>query len=178
MAKKKRTPEEIAEDEARTTSVGLFNRAEAYWLSATALWEAKVKHGHAHSPVGSLYYFAIELYLKAFLRQNGHTVEELSDGKRFGHKTDVLSARAKKLGLAFDENDKELFEIMGTSDVVIRSRYIRTGAARWPTFETLNATCENLREDIGRALIRAGAKIRLSAIPTRLPAPFATHPWP
>jgi hypothetical protein len=49
MAKK--SLEEINNDEARTTSVGLFNRAEAYWMSACALQAADVQHGHAHSPV-------------------------------------------------------------------------------------------------------------------------------
>jgi hypothetical protein len=159
MAKRK-TPEEIAEDEARTTPAGIFHRAEGYWLSAKALQNAKVKHGHAHSPVCFLYYHAIELYLKAFLRQKKHTVDELSSSK-FGHKTNRLSARAEELGLVFDEHDKELFGMIGDTDIVIRSRYIRTGAATRPTFESLNATCENLREDIGRLLIKAGAAVRL-----------------
>src|SRR5664279_1440878 len=143
MAKK--SSEETADDEARTTSVGLFNRAEAYWLSARALQEANIKHGHSHSPVHHLYYFAIELYLKAFLRQHGHSVAELSDSKTFGHHAHKIGVRAAELGLPLDRHDKELLDIMGNTDVVIRSRYIRTGAARYPTFETLNATCENLR---------------------------------
>jgi hypothetical protein len=158
MAKPKKAPEEIAEDEARTTTVGLFNRAEAYWLSAKALQMANIKHGHAHSPVRYLYYFAIELYLKSFLRDH-HTLEELE--KKFGHKTTKLSTRAQMLGLVFDAHDEELFEMMGNTDIVIRSRYIRVGAATWPTFETLDATCQNLREDIGRALIKQGKPIRI-----------------
>jgi hypothetical protein len=158
MGRSKKNPEEVAEDEKRTTAVGLFNRAEAYWLSATTLQKAGVKHGHAHSPVRYLYYFAIELYLKAFLRDH-HTLEDLE--KKFGHKTTRLSGRAEQLGLSFDGHDRQLFSMMGDTDIVIRSRYIRVGAATWPTFESLNATCENLREDVGAALIKLDKPIRL-----------------
>jgi hypothetical protein len=158
VARKEKTAEEIADDEKRTTAIGLFNRAEAYWLSACALEKASVKHGHADSPVRYLFYFAIELYLKAFIRDH-HTLEDLE--KKFGHKTTKLSARAEKLGLTFDAHDKELFAMVGDTDIVIRARYIRTGAARWPTFATLNATCENLREDVGEALKKKGNPVRI-----------------
>jgi hypothetical protein len=56
--------------ERRTTSMGLFNTAEAYRLSAIKLRAGKkVKTGHADTPVRLLYYHALELYLKALLRQ-------------------------------------------------------------------------------------------------------------
>jgi hypothetical protein len=158
---KKKTAQELAEDEARTTPTGMFYRAEAYWLSAMALKDAKVKHGHAHSPVRFLYYHAIELYLKAYLRHKGHTVEELS-GPKFGHKTNRLSKRVEALGLAFDPHDTQLFTLMGDTDIVIRARYIRTGAATWPTFDSLNVTCSTLHEDIGKAMSRDGVRLRLT----------------
>jgi hypothetical protein len=40
---KKKSPEHLKEDEKRTTSMGLFNQAEAYWLSAMALEEAALR---------------------------------------------------------------------------------------------------------------------------------------
>ena len=56
--------------------MGLFNYAEAYWQSARTFAAAnKVKHGHAESPIRTLYYHAIELYLKSLLRQH-HSVAE------------------------------------------------------------------------------------------------------
>jgi hypothetical protein len=67
---------DISEEE-RTNEVGLFNTAESYWRSAGALYEAQVKASHPLSPVRFLYYHAIELYLKAFLRGNGHSAREL-----------------------------------------------------------------------------------------------------
>jgi hypothetical protein len=72
-------------DEERTNEVGLFHTAESYWKSAAALYAVNVKASHARSPVLFLYYHAIELYLKAFLRGNGHSAKELR-GKKFGHK--------------------------------------------------------------------------------------------
>jgi hypothetical protein len=90
---KQKTDKEIEEDESRTTSMGLFNLAEAYRMSGEALMAAKIKTADAESPVRFLYYHAIELFIKAFLRQHGHSVAVLSDPKRFGHMTTKLTAR-------------------------------------------------------------------------------------
>ena len=87
---------EIAAEE-RTNEVGLFNAAETYWRSAGALYAAKVKATHRLSPVLFLYYHAIELYLKAFLRGHGHSVAELRS--KFGHRIGWLSDRAAQLGI-------------------------------------------------------------------------------
>jgi hypothetical protein len=158
MARSKLTPEEIAEEEKRTTALGLFNRAEVFWLSAHAVEEAKVKHSHAEIPIRYLYYFAIELYLKAFIRDE-HTLDDLE--RKFGHKTTLLSARAEELGIQFCELHKELFSMMGNTDIVIRARYIRTGSVTWPPLETLDAACRHLREDVGRALKERGNHVRI-----------------
>ena len=69
-------------EEDRTNELGLFNTAESYWKSAATLYDAKVKASHPMSPVRFLYYHAVELYLKAFLRGNGHSAKELR-GKKF-----------------------------------------------------------------------------------------------
>lgn len=53
MAKREKTAEEIADDNDRTNSMGLFNTAEAYWMSAVALKAAKVKAGQPASRFGS-----------------------------------------------------------------------------------------------------------------------------
>jgi hypothetical protein len=54
-----------------------------------------------------------------------------------------------------------VLDLMGETDAVIRSRYIRTGPFRWPTVEALSDTCENLRQDFGAALKGAGVALRL-----------------
>jgi len=158
---KKKIPEENAENEDRTNSTGLFNLAEAYRLSGDALTIAKVKSGHADSPVRFLYYHAIELYLKAFLREHGHTVGELSNPKKFGHSTTKLLAQAELLGLELSNRDREVLDIMSETDAVIRSRYIRTGPFTWPLPEALSDTCESLREGVGAALKEAGVVLRI-----------------
>jgi hypothetical protein len=51
------------------------------------LKRAKIKHGFAEKLVRFLYCHALELYLKALLRQK-HSVEVLT--RKFGHRTDRL----------------------------------------------------------------------------------------
>jgi hypothetical protein len=125
MAKPKKTHEEIADDNERTNSMRLFNTAEAYWIAAHTLAAAKVKGGFADTPVRTLYYHAIELYLKALLRQY-YGVDDLS--KKFGHKIVRMTKEAEKRGLFIMDEDRDVFALMSEADVVIRSRYIRTGS--------------------------------------------------
>jgi hypothetical protein len=150
-------------DEERTNEVGLFNTAETYWRSAHALHEAKVKASHAMSPVLFLYYHAIELYLKAFLRGNGHSAKELRS-KKFGHRICCLTDRAAQLGLAYDDEEKQVFSMMGTTDAIIRSRYIQSGYFEWPSPDMLFRTCVSLREGVGKSLIAHGKPVRLTAV--------------
>jgi hypothetical protein len=157
MLKRKKTAEEIADDNERTNSMGLFNTAEAYWKSASALAAAKVKAGHADGPVRTLYYHAIELYLKALLRQH-YGVDDLT--KEFGHKTARMMAKAEKHGLPIMDEDREVFAFMGDTDVVIRARYIRTGPGTFPTIEALERTCQSLRESVGKMLRKSGVMVR------------------
>ena len=107
MATKKKL--DLTDVDARTTPVGLFNFAETYWLSAKALKAAEVKGvTHRAYPVYFLYYHAIELYLKAYLRLHGHGVVELSS-KKFGHDAGALSKRARELGLPVKPKERTLF---------------------------------------------------------------------
>jgi len=84
------------DDDQRTNSMGLFNTAEAFRLSAMALEDEKVKIGHAASPIRICYYHALELYLKALLRQK-HSVKKIKE--KFGHNTKRLVEEAEALGL-------------------------------------------------------------------------------
>jgi hypothetical protein len=98
----------------------------AFWLKGE---RAELKTTHHNSPISFLYYYAIELYLKAFLRLHGHSAKELR-GKKFGHNTCCLSERAVALGLRFDDEDLQVLSLMACTDAVIRSRYIQTGYFR------------------------------------------------
>jgi len=110
--------------------------------------------------VSFLFYHAIELYLKAYLRHHGHTAKELR-GKKFGHRTGALVKRAAQLGLQFDDEDKEVLSLMATTDAIIRSRYIQTGYFRWPSPEALERVAKSLHQLMGEVLIKAGVPVRL-----------------
>lgn len=148
------------DDDGRSSPLGFFNVAESYWAAAVALEKAKVKCTHPNSPISFLYYHAIELYLKAFLRMHGHSAKQLS-GRKFGHNTCCLSERAAVLGLHFDDEDLQVFSLMACTDAVIRSRYIQTGYFRWPAPEALDRTCKSLRQSVGQALKKANIPVRI-----------------
>lgn len=159
---KKRTPEELEDDNERTTSIGLFFTAEAYWVGANTLVRSskrvRRKVPFSDKPAYFCYYHAIELYLKALLRQH-HGVDELEGNYR--HSATKLMQRAKELGLHFDDEDVEVLGLMGETDAVIRSRYVRSGFFRWPTLEALNRTCKSLRVSVCGDLRRQGVNVRL-----------------
>jgi hypothetical protein len=152
----------IAEDDEdeRNTPIGVFNYAESYWQAARALKQTKPKSTHPDAPVSFLYYHAIELYLKSFLRMHGHTAKELR-GKQFGHRVCCLKERSKQLGLMLMDEDVESFSLLATTDAIIRSRYLQTGSFYLITSERLEGVCINLRESVGRALKSSGIHVRL-----------------
>ena len=144
----------------RTTALGLFNVATSYWRAARCLQKEKLKTTHPGSPVSFLYYHAIELFLKAFLRHHGRTPRELRS-KKFGHSTAALEHLASELGLFFEDEDREVLSLMAKTDAVIRSRYIQTGYFQWPHPGALDRTCKSLRKSVGEALKRDGVPVRL-----------------
>jgi hypothetical protein len=146
------------DDDERTTSMGLFNTAEAWRLSAIALQSAKVDSGFAEQPLRYLYFHALELYLKALLRQK-HSVATLQ--RKFGHNTKRLMEEAHALGLIIEERDAKLLSLMGDTDLVIEHRYIKTGSKTVPTLEDLDRTSKNIRDGVGEFLRKRGVMIRL-----------------
>jgi hypothetical protein len=147
------------DEAARVTPLGLFNFAETYWTAAKALKRSKARSTHRESPIRFLYYHSIELYLKAFLRLNDLSPQELRS-KKFGHSTRALTERAEKLGLDFDDEDRDVFALMSDTDAIIRSRYLQTGYFQWPSLEALNRTCKSLRVSVRDALREKGIRVR------------------
>jgi hypothetical protein len=115
-------------DNDRTTREGLFNTAEAYRLSAIALEQHPVDIGHAAKPVQFPYSHAIELFLKALVRQE-HSVETLKD--QFVHSAKRLLAEAETLGLVVPCEDRDVLAIMENTDVLLQMRYIKTDRKRY-----------------------------------------------
>ncbi len=144
-------------DDDRTNPMGLFHFARSYWQSAEYLSVQKLQVTHPSAPVTFLFYHAIELYLKAFLRNTGLTVKDL---KQYSHGVIKLNQAAEKRGLALTGDDKEVINIMGEHDNVIRSRYITTGAYTRPEEEALSAICTRLDTSVGDALRAKSVPIR------------------
>ncbi len=152
--------EDEEDEKERSNAMGFYHQAQSYRAAAEVLMKTgKTGATHPEHPIRFLYYHAIELYLKAFLRMHGYTPRELAS-RKFGHNTLRLTKKVGKLGIQFDDEDMEIFKIMGKTDAVIRSRYIKTGAFRWPTLEGLSRACESLRVSIGEALHRGGVMVR------------------
>jgi HEPN domain-containing protein len=144
--------------EERTTALGLFNYARSYRASADHLLSAKLNVSHPHAPLTFLFYHAIELYLKAYLRSKGDTVAQL---KSVSHNISKLAAEVQSRGLTLDDEDKEVLSLMAEADNVIRSRYIQTGAFTRPEEEALSRTCAALEESVAKAL----AKSKIAILP-------------
>jgi hypothetical protein len=144
----------------RTAPLGMFNMAESYWHAARYLQAGGLKTTHSNSPVSFLYYHAIELYLKAFLRLSGHTPRELSS-KKYGHKIDRLAERAGEIGLPLMDEDKEVVSMAIDSDAPMRARYLQVGYFRWPGHDAIDRTCQSLRQSVGGALRKSGLPVRI-----------------
>jgi hypothetical protein len=151
---------ELTNDD-RTTALGLFNYARSYRVSADYLLLAKLKVSHPHAPLTFLYYHAIELYLKAYLRSQGDTVAKL---KSVSHNISKLAAEVQSRGLALDDEDKEVLSLIAEADNVIRSRYIQTGAFTRPEEEALSRTCAALEDSVAIEFKKAKIVI-LPAVP-------------
>jgi hypothetical protein len=156
MAKK--SPEQLKEDDDRTTSMGLFNTAEAYRLAAIKLGQPAVWGGHAHKPVQFLYCHEIELYLKALLREK-HSVETITN--KFRHDTRRLVREAENLGLFVTTRDRDIFATLADRDALIGMRYIRTGPKALPVnLQALSQTCKSVRDSVANLLRSARMSVR------------------
>jgi len=130
--------------EDRTTQIGLYNQACSYHLAARTLKNLRLRGTHPTAPVAFLYFHAIELFLKSFLRLHGHSVEELR--KRFSHGYGAMRKRASALGFDFMNEDLVVLRYMERADAVIRARYLKTGLYEEPTPDALERTAKSLRE--------------------------------
>lgn len=133
----------IDDCEDRTTAVGLYHYGHAYHEAARALSVAKFRTTHPDAPLTYLYFHAIELFLKAYLRAHNHTVQELE--RRFRHDIERMRERAIELGFDFQDEDLVVLGYMGKTPVVMNSRYISTGFFSRPTNEALERTATGLR---------------------------------
>lgn len=157
MAKKQRTPEEIANEESRTTPMGLFNTACSYHLATRELEKLDLRGTHPRMPVLLLCFHTIELFLKSFLRLN-HTVAQLSS-RDFGHRLPELAKAAKANKLFITKKDMAIIG-MCDLDLVFGARYIKTGLYSMPELEDLLAVCDRLKHRVRGSLRRKKVMVR------------------
>jgi hypothetical protein len=111
---------------------------------------------HPDQPRDFLYIHAIELYLKAFLRLQGLTLNKL---KKISHDVPKLARQAFKYGAVLDTDGSRVLELL-THANVFGARYIVTGAYRRPTSIGLQITAEQLHKIVRTALRDKGAALR------------------
>lgn len=143
--------------EERTTPIGLYHYARSYRVSADHLRTVDLGVTHPRAPIQFLYFHAIELYLKSFLRLHGLRVSKLRD---IGHQACCLANEAEARGFRLTEVDRETIYAMASSNVVIRSRYIETGAYPELRIEDLAQTASSFHGVVRDALREAGKPVR------------------
>ena len=79
-----RRARQAADDQERRRPEGHFHIAESYFLGARKLRTFK-QSGHSDHVVRLLYYTALEIYLKSFLRMHGLSTAKLAS-REFGHR--------------------------------------------------------------------------------------------
>ena len=111
------------DEDDRTNALGLFNSAECYRQAADILGTEHAKALRFDQPIRYLFYHAIELYLKAFLRAGNFPLDKV---ERFRHRFHRLRDTCTSLGLALDLHEREVLTLIGTDETYIRARYLRT----------------------------------------------------
>jgi hypothetical protein len=146
----------VTEDE-RTTELGLFNYAASYRGAADALGTMKLSTTHPETPRSFLYVHAIELYIKAFLRASGCSLDEI---EALRHNWQRLRSAYEENGGRLTDEDVDVVRNLAASNASIRFRYIETGFSSWATPEALSRTAESLHDTVRSRLKRAGQPVR------------------
>lgn len=132
----------------RTTALGLFNYSESYRRSAEKLREYPADFTHPNDPIRFLYWHAIELALKAYLRNSDFTVEDL---KKVGHNCKKLYKKANKNGGLDLPMISELTDRWGPMHV-LGHRYIETGYVEMPLMDDLAKASRLLNSSVAETL--------------------------
>lgn len=127
----------------RTNALGLLGFAHSYWVAAVTLQNTPRSDPHRNAPVDYLYYHAIELYLKSFLRLKDVSLSQL---RRISHRIDRLYDAAVECGLTDKEGSRELAALINLH--YLPARYLSTGIYTVPTHPALWDMCKTLHNEI------------------------------
>jgi hypothetical protein len=141
-----------ADNEARTTSLGLFGYACEYFAVAMAANEGldanQRRFGIALMPVNFLLGQAIELALKAHLRESGATLKRL---RGWGHNLEVLFEAAVGKGFSVEWNalDRAMLSLLNSQYCSREFQYIKTGTKTFPQIEPLSKSAAKVLRAAG-----------------------------
>jgi hypothetical protein len=149
--------------EDRTNALGLFNSAECYRQAADIL-ASQQKALRFDQPIRYLFYHAIELYLKAFLR----TDLPLDKVERYGHRFRRLRGACTSRGLPLEQHEREVLTMIDTDKAYIRARYIITGLSQEVAIKDLSWAAAVIAQKVGVQLQQRGLPLRPTE-PSRFP---------
>ena len=147
-------------EEKRTIDIGLFNYAHSYWASASVLQSARVMATHPDAPVYYLYFHAVELFLKSYLRLKGCSTADI---KSLGHDINKLAKKAGECGLELEDGDRGTIGMIKPN--YLTTRYIKVGYHCRPHLDALWNLCSFMFDKIGEALIESNRTKRLPKRP-------------
>lgn len=143
----------------RHPPLGIYNYAASYHVAADLICDCDrgLQATHPEAPPTFLYYHAIELYLKSFLRFHGVSATRL---QRIGHDYKRLLSRASNHGLVLGELENEVLNTLD-GEIWSRSRYLEIGTLRAPSLHALCETSKSLRQKVAKVLREAGLPVRM-----------------
>ncbi|WP_157934107.1 hypothetical protein [Microvirga ossetica] len=157
---------EAPEEAPGETPSAWFYLAHAYLYDAATLSAApKPAGGHYEAPVRYLYFHAIELFLKAYLRLKGIEEKKLKYSP-YGHNLNSLANEAEKLGLFIGKRVRLVCDATDDFDDPLDARYIKTGRRRALLTYKLHEAARDLQSRVEQSLNAAGIMtLRLPKLP-------------
>ena len=141
----------------RHPPIGFFNYAVSYHVAADLICNQGLSAWHPEAPAMFLYYHAIELYLKSFLRFHGISAKQLQSIR---HNYRSLLSQASKCGLVLGELENEVLSMLD-GKTWSRSRYLEIGFSQYPSLSALSETSKSLRQNVAKVLRDAGQPVRM-----------------
>jgi HEPN domain-containing protein len=141
----------------RHPPLGTYYYAASYHVAADLIRDQGLRATHPEAPATFLYYHAIELYLKSFLRFHGVSAKRLQS---IGHDYKRLLSRASKHGLVLGELENKVLNTLD-GEIWSRSRYLEIGFFQGPSLHALSTTSSSLRQEVAKVLREAGQPVRM-----------------
>jgi hypothetical protein len=158
----KPTPAEIADQNTRTTPLGLIGRGVEHYACAVAAFDAVGDDHSTWTPGGQigsvapdganhLLAMSIEVALKAFLREKGLSVYEIKT--QFGHDLIKLLERAEDEGLAGPKaNSRALLSLLNDLFLSREFEFTVTGFRQFPAFGPMREVALQIFDEVFDAI--------------------------